>query len=360
MIQMMRGDIGTGKVKEGYLKYSRGKLLFLAIAVLALAALSMVTIRLGATDLTYSEIMKYLFSPDDSWNTTVVWDLRLRLIVAAIITGMALGLAGAVMQTILRNPLASPFTLGLSNASAFGASLAILFMEGGVIVGQASAYVDVNSPFLVTAMAFLFAMLATGVMLLLVRVTECTPESIVLAGMAISAIFSAGLAFLQYIANDVALSAIVYWQFGNLSKITWDQACIIAVVLAAAALYFFYKRWDYNAMESGEEVARGLGTDIRITRFVGLTVSALLTATVVSFVGVIGFIGLVGPHIVKRIIGNDNRYVIPGSMAVGAIVMLLSYIVGSFAFETVVPVGIITSAIGGPLFIAILLRRYRR
>jgi iron complex transport system permease protein len=233
-------------------------------------------------------------------------------------------------------------------------------MEGGVIVGQASAYVDVNSPFLVTAMAFLFAMLATGVMLLLVRVTECTPESIVLAGMAISAIFSAGLAFLQYIANDVALSAIVYWQFGNLSKITWDQACIIAVVLAAAALYFFYKRWDYNAMESGEEVARGLGTDIRITRFVGLTVSALLTATVVSFVGVIGFIGLVGPHIVKRIIGNDNRYVIPGSMAVGAIVMLLSYIVGSFAFETVVPVGIITSAIGGPLFIAILLRRYRR
>ena len=357
---MMRGDSGTGKVKEGYLRYSRWKLLFLAIALVMLAFLSLATIRMGATNLTYSEIISYLLSPDDSWNSTVVWDLRLRLIVAAIVSGMALGLAGAVMQSILRNPLASPFTLGLSNASAFGASLAILFMEGGIVVGQASAYVNVNSPFLVTAMAFLFAMLATGVMLLLVRVTECTPESIVLAGMAISAIFSACLAFLQYIANDVALSAIVYWQFGNLSKITWDQGCIISAVLAASALYFFYKRWDYNAMESGEEVARGLGTDIRLTRFVGLTVSALLTATVVSFVGVIGFIGLVGPHIVKRMIGNDNRYVIPGSMVIGALVMLLSYIVGSFAFETVVPVGIITSAIGGPLFIAILLRRYKR
>lgn len=345
--------------KEGYLRYSRRKTLFLIASAAVLAFLAIVTIQIGDTGLSLKEIIHYLIHPDDSFASDVVWNNRFKLIVAAILAGAALGLAGAVMQSILRNPLASPFTLGLSNAAAFGASLAILFMEGGVII-QASAAASVNNPLLVTAMAFSFAMLATGIMLLLVKVTECTPETIVLAGMAISSIFSAGLAFLQYMANDVALAAIVYWQFGNLSKITWDQLTIVAVVLAIAFVYYYFKRWDYNAMESGEDVARGLGTNIKLTRFVGLTVSAILTAVVVSFVGVIGFIGLVGPHMVKRVVGSDNRYVIPGSMIIGALVLLLAYVVGTHAFYTAIPVGIITSAIGGPLFILILLKGRRR
>lgn len=128
------------------------------------------------------------------------------------------------------------------------------------------------------------------------------------------------------------------------------------------SLYFLHKRWDYNAMEAGEDVARGLGVNVRLTRYLGLTLAAVLTAIVVSFMGVIGFIGLVGPHMVKRLVGNDNRYVLPGSMAVGALVLLLAYIVGTFGFgEEVIPVGIITSAVGGPLFIWILIRgRVRR
>ena len=358
---MLIGRTGeAGSTKEGYLRYSRRKILFLAGSAVALFILSIVTIGLGSTDLTYPEIIKYLFCPDDSWDSTVVWDLRFRMIVAAILAGSALGLAGSVMQSILRNPLASPFTLGLSNAAAFGASLAILFMEGGAIVGSTSAYTNVTDPFLVTVLAFLFAMLATGIMLLLVKITECTPETIILAGLAISSIFSAGLAFLQYIANDVALSAIVFWQFGSLSKVSWDQLTLIAAVLVVVAGYFIFKRWDYNALESGEDVARGLGVNIRATRLIGLVMSAVLTAVVVSFMGIIGFIGLIGPHIVKRMIGNDNRYVLIGSMLIGSLVLLLSYIVGSYAFETVIPVGIITSAIGGPLFIAILIRGRRK
>ena len=350
----------AGAVKEGYLRYSRRKMLFLVASAVLLFFLSVYAIGLGASDLSYWEIIEYLFCPDDSWNSVVVWDLRFRMIVACILAGSALGIAGSVMQSILRNPLASPFTLGLSNASAFGASLAILFMEGGAIVGSTSAYANVTNPILVTVFAFLFAMLATGIMLALVKLTECTPETIVLAGMAISSIFSAGLAFLQYIANDVALSAMVFWQFGTVSKISWDQMWIVGSVLLLVSIYFLYKRWDYNAMESGEDVARGLGINIRATRFIGLTLSAILTATVVSFMGVIGFIGLVGPHIVKRIVGNDNRYVLIGSMLIGSVVLLVSYIVGSYAFRTVIPVGIITSAIGGPLFIAILLKSRRK
>lgn len=349
-----------GGVKEGYLRYSRMKILFIVGCILALMLLSIFTIGLGDTNLSYGEIIRLLIFPDGSWDATVVWDLRFRMIVAAILAGAALGIAGAVMQSILRNPLASPFTLGLSNASAFGAAMAILFFNGGAVIGSTSASVNVSSPVLVTICAFVFAMLATGIMLLLVRITGCTPETIVLAGTALSSIFSAGLAFLQYIAEDNALSAIVYWQFGSLSKVSWGQLQIIAAVLIVIGAYFIFKRWDYNSLESGEDVARGLGVNIRRTRFVGLVMSAILTAIVVSFMGVIGFIGLIGPHMVKRVIGNDNRYVMPASMAVGALVLLLAYVIGTYAMPSVIPVGIITSAIGGPLFIWILIRGRRK
>ena len=347
---------------QGYLRYSRRKVLFIAGCVALLVFLSVFTLGLGDTNLSYAEILRYLFFPDDSWNTTAVWDLRFRMVVAAILAGAALGIAGAVMQSILRNPLASPFTLGLSNAAAFGAAIAILTSSGNSVMGSVSAFVDGSSPYLVTVSAFAFAMLATGIMLLLVRVTGCTPETIVLAGTALSSIFSAGLTFLQYTADENSLSAIVYWQFGTLSKCSCDQLVIVLAVLVPVSLYFLYKRWDYNSMEAGEDVARGLGVNVRLTRYLGLTLAAVLTAVVVSFMGVIGFIGLVGPHMVKRLVGNDNRYVLPGSMVVGALVLLLAYIIGTFGFgEEVIPVGIITSAVGGPLFIWILVRgRVRR
>ncbi|MCL2148527.1 MAG: iron ABC transporter permease [Methanomassiliicoccaceae archaeon] len=348
-------EAGGGDISRGYIRYSWKKWLFLAALGATLALLSLLTIKIGSTDLSYWEILNYIFRPDDTWNTTVVRDLRLRMIVAAVLAGSALGVSGCVMQSILRNPLASPFTLGLSNAAAFGASFGILFFNGGLIVGTTSAYATISSPLVVTVLAFAFAMAATGVMILLVRVTECTPETIVLAGLAMSSVFSAGLAFLQYMADETALSAIVFWQFGSLSKASWGNLCIVAAVLVIAAAYFLYKRWDYNAMESGEDVASGLGVNIKSTRYVGLAVSALLTAVVVSFMGVIGFIGLIGPHIVKRLIGNDNRYTLVGSMIVGSIVLLTAYVIGTYAFYTAIPVGIITSAIGGPLFIFILL-----
>lgn len=341
---------------EVYLGYTRKKVLFIIGCAVILFVLSIFTIRLGDTGLNYWDILKYIFSPDGSWNSVVVWDLRMPRIIAAIAAGCALGVAGAVMQGILRNPLASPFTLGISNAAAFGAAIGILFFEAGKVGGNLNLIVNISNPLVVTLFAFIFAMVATFIVIALVKLTECTPETIVLAGLAISSIFSAGLAFIQYIANDTALAAIVFWQFGSLSKITWSNLYIVIAVTVVISLYFFYKRWDYNAMEAGEDVAKGLGVNVSKTRIVGMTASAVLTATVVSFMGIIGFIGLVGPHIVKRLIGNDNRYVIPCSMLMGAVVLLLAHIVGTYAFKVSIPVGIITSAIGGPLFILILLR----
>ncbi len=350
-------DSATARV---YLRYSRAKTLFLLSALLGLAVLAVFAIRLGATGLGYGEILSQLARPDGSWNATVVWKLRLPRIVAAMLAGGALGLAGAVMQSILRNPMASPFTLGLSNAAAFGAALAIVAFDGGRMVGSVQAFSMISNPLIVTLSAFACSLAATLVILGLISLTECSPETMVLTGLAISAIFGTGLALLTFLADDVAIASIVFWQFGSLGKADWGNAGLVAILLALSFLYFFLKRWDYNAMEAGEDVAKGLGVRIRSTRMLGLCVSALLTASVVSFFGIIGFIGLIGPHMVKRLIGNDSRFVLPGSALVGALVLLLAHVVSSYAFDIAVPVGIITSAVGGPLFLLILLRGGRR
>lgn len=349
------------QTSEGYLRYSKRKYLFIGGCVILLAVLVIATIRLGDTGLTYGQIIHYIFHPDDSWDSAVVWDLRLRVILAAVVAGAALGLAGAVMQTILRNPMASPFTLGISNAAAFGAAFAILFLNGGTIMGAAGGYsIAISEPLMVTLCSFAFAMACTLLMLLIVKVTDVSPESIVLAGMAMSSIFSALLSMMQYFADSTNLSAIVGWQFGSVSRIAWNEEIILMVVLIAISMYYIYKRWDYNALESGEDVARGLGVNIARTRMVGLTLSAMLTAIMVAFMGIIGFVGLIAPHIVKKFIGSDNRFVIPGSIVIGGLVMLVAYLVASYAFPSTLPIGIITSAVGGPMFIAILIGRRRR
>ena len=208
-------------------------------------------------------------------------------------------------------------------------------------------------------MAFFVAMLATGIIVLLVKVTKVSPETLVLAGVAISSIFAAGISALQYIYNDYALSAITFWQFGDLGKPTWLEIGIIAVVTAGVGLFFYLHRWDFNALDNGPDVARSLGVDVEFFRILILVLSALVTAVVVSFMGIIAFVGLLGPHIVRRITGDDNRYVIPGSMFLGAIILLVSDCVGQNLFNFTLPVGIITSFLGGPLFLFLLIRGYR-
>ncbi|MDD7424272.1 MAG: iron ABC transporter permease [Candidatus Methanomethylophilaceae archaeon] len=354
---MNKGATANG-VKD-YDRFIHRKILYLGILGILFLAVALISLCIGPTNLSVTEVLDILFHKDDTWNSYVVWDLRLHRIVAAIIAGVALGSAGAVMQCVLRNPLGSPFTLGISNAAAFGAALGIIILGGGTILGQSVATPQVDNPYIVTISAFVMAMLSAGVIVLLVRITHSSPEMMVLAGMALSSIFSAGLAFLQYIANDTALSAIVFWQFGSLSKATWGDLTLTAMVVAIVSLYFLSKRWDYNAMDTGEDIALGLGINVGSTRVLGMVLASVSTAVVVSFMGVIGFIGLLGPHMARWVFGNDNRYVIPASMLIGSTILMVADCIGQNAFSFVLPVGILTSFIGGPLFIYILIRRYR-
>ena len=356
--------IDASDVADRYVKDRGRKILFLAMLALLVFACVLISIRLGATDLTYGDILRAIFTPDGSWNTVVVVEWRLPVAIAAILVGAILGLAGAVMQGVLRNPMASPFTLGISNASAFGAAIGILFLNGGIITGSWNIIPQISNPGIVALCAFAFALLATFIIIILIKFTDSKPETIVLAGLAISSIFAAGLAFLQYVSDETSMAAIVFWQFGSLEKASWGSIKILLIILVMAFVIFFIRRWDLNAMETGDDVARGLGVNTERTRIFCLILSSLITAVAVSFFGIIGFIGLIGPHIVKKIIGNDFRYVLIGSMLIGSLVLLISNVVATHGLvaliETTLPVGILTSAIGGPLFIAILISGSRR
>jgi iron complex transport system permease protein len=312
----------------------------------------------GPIDIPFVDVIRDIFTLNTSGTGGVIWNIRMVRIIGALLAGAGLAVAGVVMQCILRNPLASPFTLGISSAAAFGASFAIIFLGAG---SSMTSMVSINNPYITTICAFLFSLLATGAILLLTKITRVSAETMILAGVAISVMFSAGLSFMQYIATDSQLGNIVAWTFGDLGKATWSWNTLILLVLLPVVLYFFYKRWDYNALDAGEDTAKGLGVNTERERIIGMVLSSVLSAVIVSFFGIIAFIGLLGPHIARMIIGSDHRYLIPLSIILGAIILIIADGVGQvILYPSVIPVGIITSMLGGPLFIYLLIRRYRK
>lgn len=327
-------------------------MLILIIGIIAAASI-------GVIKIPFFDVMRSVFLHDTSGMGEVIWNIRMVSIVACVLVGVGLAVAGVVLQCVLRNPLGDSYTLGLSSAAAFGASFAIIFMQAG---SSGTSVIAINNPYITTICAFCFSLLATAGILALTKITRISAETMILAGIAINAIFTACLSIMQYIASSTQLTNIISWMFGDLSstRVTWNLNLILLVILVPICLYFFYRRWDYNAIDSGEETAKGLGINTERERTISMVLSVLLSSVIVSFFGIIAFIGLLGPHIARMIIGGDHRYLIPASMVIGAMVMLLSYEIGLNAMNPVVlPVGIVTSLLGGPLFIYLLIRRYR-
>ncbi len=335
-----------------YKEDSRRKKRWIAIILLAIVLVTLLSLYIGNLDFSFSEITSAILTFDtESTIGRFIWRIDLPIAVAAIISGAALSLAGAAMQCVLRNPLASPYTLGISNAAAFGAAFSIIFLVG----------TSAGSTGITTLSAFVMAILATLLILFLTKVTKISSETMVLAGIAVSAIFSAGMTLMQYIADPIQLSSIVSWTFGSLTKSDWRWDSVLTLVLLVSALYFYSRRWDMNAMNSGDEVARGLGVNTDRFLVVGMAIAAVMTAFVVSRFGIISFVGLLGPHIARTMVGEDHRALIPMSMLTGALLLLVANIVArNIILPQVLPVGLLTSLIGGPAFIYMLIRRYRR
>ena len=183
------------------------------------------------------------------------------------------------------------------------------------------------------------------------------PGGLILAGVALSSLFSGGSTLLQYFTDDTKLGAIVFWTFGNLGSASWRDLLILALVLAAALIYFMFNRWNYNAMESGADTAKSLGVNTRSVMLVSMGICSVLSAVAVSFVGIISFVGLVAPHIMRRFTGNDYRFLVPGSAVAGALLLVLADTFGrSVVAPVILPIGALTAFLGAPMFLFLLFK----
>lgn len=304
--------------------------------------------------LSVTDVLKAIFKPEtvDLSTSVIVWEVRLPYAIMAVLVGGALSLAGCEMQTIMNNPMASPFTLGVSAAAAFGAALAI-------ILGISLPWIAEN--WTIAANAFLFAFGSAMLLQSLSRLRNNKAEVLVLFGIALVFTFNALVGLLQYMASAEALQQFVFWSMGSLAKASWSTIITLLAVLLVVSPFSFAASWQLTALRLGEDSAKSYGVAVGRLRFLSLVRVSLLTATAVAFVGIIGFVGLVGPHIAKLLIGEDHRFSLPASILSGALVMSLASIASKAVIPgTIMPVGIMTSLIGVPVFIALIFSRKKR
>ena len=314
----------------------------------------------GSSNMTLADGIRGLLGKGTDAQNRIIRNIRLPRVLAAVIAGAGLSVAGLVMQTTLNNGTASPATLGVSNAAVFGANLSIIAFAGGFLAtGNNPQNFDVGAnPYATSVMAFIFAALSVLLILGLCTVRSFSPNVVVLAGMAISAVWTAATTVLQFYATDVGLSAAVVWSFGDLGRATYRKDLIMAVAVAAGIVFFSLMAWKYNALLSGEATARTMGVRVELLRFVTLLLASVITAVCVSFLGVIGFVGILCPHVTKKLLGQDHRFTIPVSCLTGSLLLLLADTFSrSLGGGTALPVGAITSLLGAPFFIAIIFSR---
>lgn len=341
---------GFSIVHGEYLKYRFKKFLFVLGCLVALFFIIAISAIVGSYNIDFLEVYRiifdYLFNmrPPESPSAHVIWVLRLPRIVFGLIAGFGLAITGAAMQSIMKNPLADPYITGISSGAGFGAALAII-IGLGVTTGQLGVVLN----------AFIFALIPVGVILLLSKIRRPTPIMMVLAGVAVMYIFSSLTSLFMLSADPHAAQAVYNWTIGSLERADWDNIPITFAFVTAGSLFLISKSKELNVLGMGDSGAKSLGVNVDRSRVVILLIVSLVTASIVSFTGVIGFVGLVAPHIVRIFIGADNRFLLPASGLFGAVMLLGTDIIARVIFEpNVLPVGLITAFIGAPLFLYLI------
>lgn len=316
-------------------------LLLLSAAVIIVGFICLLQ---GSSDMTVSEGLNVLFGGGNAADSRIIFQIRLPRVLAAIIAGAGLSAAGLIMQTVLQNPMASPSTLGVADGAVFGANLSLLVLSSGFLASILTSFV-----------AFVFAILSALAILLFSRARAFSPLTVVLAGLAMSALFKAATTILQFYADDVSLSSAVVWSFGDLGRATYETNLIMLAALLLGLCFFVPLVWKYNILLSGEASARALGVNVSVLCIVSLLLASIITAVCVSTLGVIGFVGVICPHIAKRLFGQDHRITLPLSIILGSLLLLLadtlSRVLGG---GVALPVGAVTSLFGAPFFIAVI------
>ena len=334
-----------------------------AIIIAMLVAVILVGIAclfVGSSNMSFSDAMDALLGGGSDAQSRIIWKIRVPRVLAAIIAGAGLAVAGLIMQTTLGNAMASPSTLGVSNAAVFGANLSIIAFAGGFLsTGNNLQSFDVGAnPYATSVLAFVFSTLSVLLILGLCTVRSFSPNVVVLSGMAIGSVWTAATTILQFYATDVGLSAAGIWSFGDLGRATYRTDAIMAVVVLIGFCFFLLMAWKYNALLSGEATAKTMGGYVEGLRFASLLIGSVITAVCVSFLGIIGFVGIICPHVTKKLLGQDHRVAIPVSCLMGSLLLLLADTMSrSLGSGSALPVGAITSLLGAPFFIAIIFSR---
>ena len=325
---------------------------FVILSFLVIGVVSLILdVMTGPAMLSVSEVVNSLFDIGevDKMTDNIVHNLRLPMALMALVVGATLAVGGAEIQTLLNNPMASPYTLGLAAAAGFGASIVIAFESFGLPVQVA-----------VPIGAFVMTMLASGILFLFASKRRFSSEMLVLVGIALLFIFQSLLSLVQFISAPEVSQQILFWLFGSLNKATWQSLIIIIVVTTICVALLSKELWKLTALRLGEDRAASLGINLQVLRIKVLVLVAMMTATAISFVGVIGFIGLVAPHVARMLLGEDQRFFLPGAMLVGAAFLSLSSVLSKVIIPgALFPVGIVTSFIGVPFFFWIILNNKR-
>ncbi len=342
---------------------NRKKNIIILISLCMIAIiLFIVSLFVGSSNMSFSEAINALFGKGKNNHIIIMQSIRLPRAIAAVVVGCGLAVAGLIMQTTLGNEMASPSTLGVSNAATLGANISIIVLAGGFLNtgNNVKNFFDGSNIYSTSLIAFIFAFVSVLITLGLCKIKSFSKETVILCGVAMAAIWTALTSLIQFYATDVSLSAAIIWSFGDLSRATYQIDLIILVVVLLSVTFFSILSNRYNAMLAGDDIAKSVGVNVGRFRFISLLIASLLTAVCIANIGIIGFVGIICPHIAKRVFGYNHKYTIAGSVLLGAILLLVSdTLARTVGNGSAIPVGIITSLVGAPFFLYIIFRRKR-
>ena len=341
-----------------YKSYIRRKKYIILLVFLMCLAVGLFSLCSGSSGLTLSRIFSCFLGKGDAMTNSIVFNIRMPRIVTAVLVGILLAMSGSVMQSVLRNPLASASTLGVSQGASFGATIGIICLGAGMQGTSSSAgAITIYDPAVVVGCAFVGGIISAVMILALSKYKTMKPSSMVLVGVALSSLFNGGTTLVQYFADDVQVSAVVFWTFGDLGRTSWKEIGILLFTAVLMFIFFMFNRWNYNAMESGADTAKSLGVNVDRVMVISMLAASFAASVAVAFVGIISFVGLIAPHMIRKFIGSDYRYLLPASALMGALLLLLSDTFGRLIVAPVIlPIGAITSFLGAPMFLYLLFK----
>ncbi len=341
-------------LKNQYVKYTYRKAILIIVLAPLLVFLIGGAVSIGSAEVSWGQIyiaiMERLFPGNYqasrlSW--LVVWELRLPRVIMGLLAGLGLGMAGGVMQSVLRNPLAEPYILGIASSAGFGASLAILLGKG-LIGGQ----------YLIITNAFIFALICSGIIFAISSGKRAKPDTVILIGVAMNFFFQAMNTLMLYFADPDAVKTAMFWMVGDLGRVTWQNIALTTPVILLCCTFLLWKANDINILDAGDDYAISLGVRVPKLRITLMIIVSLLVSGIVCFTGAIGFVGLVAPHICRIFIGGDNRFLLPAAGLLGAVLLITADTVArTIISPAILPVGIVTTFLGVPLLIYLIMQK---